>query len=185
MSRTALLAITEPAKILPSAQSDLAQTSAQCAAWAVTQIAAWSTLFSMLSVITARASSLLARAVTGTATEDDIAALINAERVLAAAMHLLHEQASRTTRLERLRAMQAATAVRVAHAAILLTRREAVASLYTGLAWSVLPTSPPIRILPGAEPAIEQLGWDAQVYGQQWDVLALAERLGRFVVTQP
>jgi hypothetical protein len=39
--------------------------------------------------------------------------------------------------------------------------------------------------LPGAEPAIEQLGWDAQVYGQQWDVLALAERLGRFVVTQP
>lgn len=185
MSRTALLAITEPAKILPSAQADLAQTSAQCAAWSVTRIAAWSTLFTMLSAVTARASSLLARAVIGTATEDDIAALINAERVLAAATHLLHEQASRTTRLERLHAMQAATAMRVAHAAVLLTRREAATSLYTGMTWSVLPTSPPIRILPGAEPAIEQLSLDVQVYGHQWDVLALADLLGRFVATRP
>ncbi|WP_295455821.1 hypothetical protein [uncultured Thiodictyon sp.] len=182
MSTPALLSLTEPGAVPVAAQARLLETGAALLAESrLARAGAYAGVLLRLSEIAVRAAPLLALAVADQAQERELAGLANAERIAAAVLPLLHEVAVRRVRHERIVAMGWARMCWRVLADVVLTRREFAAGAYLGSTWPSTLNHAPIRVLPGAEPALQNLARDALIFSSGWSVDALAADLTRYV----
>lgn len=124
------------------------------------------------SVLAARSAVLLEAALAGTPDE----AIANAERVAFAGARLFDEIARRSAGLARASAMRRAGLFRDWLNDTRLTLRAFPPPRRS------IGAATAIRILPGAEPALETLSGDPLLVAQTWDPVDLAGRLARWVV---
>jgi len=129
-----------------------------------------------------RASVLLPLVIDSTATAADVAALINVERLAKANINLYAELASRSTRRTMIDAMAWSRLYRIIYSDVALTRREFAPNATTGLSMLTAQASAPIRILPGAEPALVALAQDQYLVGQGYDIEGFITLLLKWVV---
>ncbi len=183
MSQTALLALSNPAGVPAAAVAALLATAGDLrGADGAAHSGQYAGLLTLLGDVAERASSLLAGAVMAQSSEEDLAGLANAERLSAAGARVFAALASRTEQYDRVVAMLWAKLARRLHADVLLVRREYAPSAYAGTNWTASLAGSPIRILPGAEPALTALSLDPLVYATGWDLPSFAEQISRFVV---
>lgn len=174
-----LIALEQPDAYPVAAAARLVETSTAltAAAWH-SPYAAWLTV---LARVAARAAPLIASLVAGTATEAELAALANAERLGAAGSAWANELARRSAGRARSQAMNMGRLCRRLWADVRLPRREFAPTAYLGMAWERSLALTPIRILAGAETTLADLAGDPLVSGPSWDVAAQADLLAAWV----
>ena len=187
MTTPALLALTDPANAPAAAMARLLVTAATLLTESTSVRAGpYAGFLALLAAVAGRVSPLLAAAIAGTATEQEIAGIANAEHLSRAGAALCDELAVRATRRERVTAMGWATLCRRLLADTALTTREHAAGAYLGMAWPNALEHAPIRILPGAEAPLVELARDPLLVGANWELDTLAATLTRWVtVTAP
>jgi len=182
MTTPALLALTEPSKAPDAAMARLLVTADALLYESESPRAGpYAGLLAMLSAAAERVSSLLAVAIAGSATGQEIAGIANTERLARAGAVLCDELAVRSTRREQVTAMGWATLCRRVLADTALTAREHAAGAYLGVAWPSALEHAPIRILPGADATLVELGRDPLLVGADWELDTLAATLARWV----
>lgn len=180
MDTPSYLALDRPGGVPDAAIARLLETSAALAEESATGLAGgWSGWLAKAGQIAGHASSLLAAAIDGTITESDAAGLINIERVSKVAANLFAELAVRTDRRGQIAAMYWATLHRRIYSDTTLTHREHAMNATININKTL--ASAPVRILPGAEPAVSELSRDWLVFASGWDLESLAADLLQWV----
>lgn len=136
----------------------------------------------MLGRVAQRAGGILPGLIKATCSEAEMAAVANAERLMRAGVTLFGEVAVRSVQRDRHAAMGWATLSRRGYADITLVHREFAPTAFLGVDWDYNLTRAPIRILPGAEPALVALSHDPLEDGEDWDLPVLATQLARWVL---
>ena len=175
----ALVALTNP-PAYPGAA--LARLQATATALLAADDATYGAHLVRLGRMAGRAGLIMPGLVQATAGEADMAAVANAERVARASARLFDEVAARASQRARYAAMGWATLSRRLVADVALVRREFAPTAYLGMDWAYSLERAPIRILPGAEPALAALAEDPLVMGATWDLPALAGLLADWVL---
>jgi len=176
----AVLSLTDPAGVPTAAVARLLVTSADLLFASEGALAGgYSGWLAKASMLAGRASVLLDAAVDGSATESETAGLVNVTRIAKACASLFAELGRRTERRAQIAAMRWATLHRHMYADTALTQREYAVNATIGVD-ATLATSP-IRILPGAEPAVAELSRDWLAFGSSRDLEELAGTLTQWV----
>lgn len=170
----ALAALENPIGVPAAALRRLAETSAALRGEATGIYVA---LLVMSARMVERSGALLAEELADRATPEGAGALRNAERLAAACARLFEEVARRSVGRERAAAMRRARLYRNWRNDIALTRRAFSPDVAVGAAAV-------IRILPGAEPALDVLRMDPLAHASAWDPVALAGTLARWVIPE-
>lgn len=175
----ALAALTNPRAVPAAAATRLAQTAAGFRA-AGAQAGEYRALMVASGQRVDVSARLLRSVLAGTATEQEVVGLLNAERVSAACARLFEALAAGSVGRRRFAAMQWGRLARHWYADTALVRKEHAPMAVAGVDLSAAGRTAPIRVLPGAEPALSALGSDALL--ATWDPPELAEALARWVV---
>lgn len=182
MSSPAVLALAAPAEVPAAALARIDVTGAALNAEVQSYRAGvYAPLADLLSRIAAAVSVPLSAAVADTASDTDIAAVVNAERAVRAARAIFDESARRETWHARASAMRLAHLARILWADVALTRREYAYGYTVPNIESVLRRAP-IRIYSAAEPALAMLALDPLAYGPGWNLTELSGLLVRWVM---
>ena len=169
---TALLALTAPEQVPAAAVLELRTLEARFA-----DLAYFGGVHAPLLALLARLSVAAATALELALAGGSAVALSTAGRIAAAGVRLFDEAAVRATGRERFVAMRAARACRDLYANTTLVAAEhAQSALLVASAGTA-----PIRILPGADPAMATLARDPLVLAATWDLTTLSLRLARFI----
>ena len=176
----AVLSLTDPGGVPEAAMARLLVTAAGLADASKSALAGgYAPWLAKAAVLAGRASRLLEAALDGSATESETAGLLNVTRVAHAGANLFSELARRTTRRTQIGAMQWASLHRKLYADTALTQREHAVNATLGIDVSL--SSSPVRILPGAEPAVAELDRDWLVFGSAWNLEELADTMTQWV----
>lgn len=171
----ALVALTNPLAFPTAALARVQDTATRLTA-------ADSALLVKLGAVAARVALIMPSLVLSTASEAEMAAIANAERVARASARLWDETAVRTVQRERYAAMGWACLGRRLVADVALVQREFAPTAFLGVDWAYSLDRAPVRILPGAEPALAALADDPLTLGATWDLPALADALAAWVL---
>lgn len=182
MTQLGGLAITRPSQVPLAAVRDLVTVSEVLSAAATSRYAGeYSLLLSKLSAVALAGAEDLTAVVNGEAKESQVASLINVERVAKASIQLFDALASINFGRPQVGAMTWASLCRRIYAATALVRSEHAPTTLFPLSADIAVRAR-VRILPGAELAVQSLTGDPLSNGATWDVPALAEALARWVV---
>jgi len=180
MTTPSLLALTSPIEVPEAAIARLAATAELLDYESTTEIAAsYGPWLAKASLMSALASDLLSDAVDGTISESNAAGLVNVERISRAMTALFGELSLRTEYRAKIAAMYWAKLHRRINADTALTHRE-YAKNATANIDATLSTAP-VRILPGAEPAVSELSRDWLVFGSTWNLSSLTADMLQWV----
>lgn len=183
MTSPALLALTSPQEVPAAAALRLSASGSELIADSLSSRAGiYSGWLNQSGLMAVSASTLLPLLIDGTATEAEVAALINVERIAKANINLFAELASRSTRRTMIDAMNWSHLYRLIYSDVALTRREFAPNASTGLSMLTAQATAPIRILPGAEPALVALTQDQYLVGQGYDLEGFTTLLLKWVV---
>lgn len=171
----ALAALERPAEVPAAALSRLGVTAAALRAEAASP-GVYRRLLAAVPAMVERSASVLAAEINETG--DDLASLVNAERVAWACAQLFGADAARSSGRARATAMRRSGLFRDWHNDIALTRRDFVPERRRAGAALAL------RVLPGAEPAIGALSADPLLLSSALDLPALSESLARWVAVR-
>lgn len=177
MSSVAWLALEKPAEVPAAAVAALLVVAEELAQ----PTTIYTSMIGRGSSICEVAAWALERGLSGEAGAEDLAALVNAERVLAAMAVLVAEHAVRSERRERVEAVVLSRALRNAHAVLALTRREFIPLVFRVLSQEDASQTARVRVLPGAEEALMTLERDALLEASTWELTWLADQLTRWV----
>lgn len=179
----ALLALTNPLAYPAAALARLRATGqGLTAASRLADPAAYGVLLAKQGLVAERVADIMPGLMQSAASEAEMAAVANAERVARAGARLWDEVARRSQQRARYAAMGWACFGRRLVADVALVRREFAPTAYLGVDWTYSLERAPIRILPGAEPALTTLADDPLTWGASWDLSALAGLLSAWVL---
>lgn len=171
----ALAALERPAGVPAAALSRLGLT-AEALRTEASAPGVYRRLLAAAPAMVRRSASVLAAEINETG--DDLASLVNAERLARACAQLFGAEAVRASGRARATAMRRAGLFRDWHNDIALPRRDFVPErVRSGAAHA-------LRILPGAEPAIGALSVDPLLISPELNLLDLSELLARWVAVR-
>ncbi len=171
----ALAALERPSEVPAAALSRLGVTAAALRAEAQSP-GAYRRLLAAAPAMVARSTGVLAAEINETG--DDLASLVNAERVAWACAQLFGAEAVRASGRARATAMRRSGLFRDWHNDIALTRRDFVPERRRAGAARAL------RVLPGAEPAVGALSVDPLLISPALALPDLADLIARWVVVR-
>lgn len=181
MSTPELLSLEKPAKVPEAAIARLVALSGTFSRYSeAAMLADYAALLRTLSGACSHASVALAAIIKPDATAVDLTTLTNAGRLALASMRLFEELALREERADRVTAMRWARACREMYHDTHTIQREYAPLVYLGQQIDEALTVASIRLLPGAEGALTELGRDWLLLGSHWTLPSLARSLSRY-----